>query len=375
VRGAVSLAARYTPAMLLALRLMLSVAFAAPVPVQLPASEAANGWAAVLADTGLGLGKVAAGQGVVCVDGGDGATWKVHVVDKTGRGQDLAVLIPTNAQEREDLAWYLAKLAGAEPPPLAPLTPAPMPAPAPVAAAPAPVPAAPAAATPVAASAAPPMPEPITTAKPAKPVKPAPAPKPTPVAATPPVVATPVPSPAPVSAPPAPATSSTKPASKPTSDNGFFARVAFDADVRGQTAVAFTPELALGARVGLFRAGLWGDIRTLAEVPSAGDGRGYSATEFGAEAWIIPSIPVGVGVLGGGSFRSFVSDGAKVATVPVPLVGVEALGHIKLVSHLALEPLVRFSYDLRPVQLQVNGGDTTTLPGWELRVGVGVSWN
>lgn len=360
--------------MILALQLMLSVALAAPVPVQLPASEAANGWAAVLADTGLGLGKVAAGQGVVCVDGGDGATWKVHVVDKTGKAQDLAVLIPTNAQEREDLAWYLAKLAGAEPPPVAPLTPlTPAPMPAPVAAAPAPAAASPA---PVAASAAPPMPEPITT-KPVKPAKPAPAPKPTPtpVAATPPVAATAAPTPAPVSAPPAPATSSTKAAPKPTSDNGFFARVGFEADVRGQTAVAFTPELALGARVGLFRAGLWGDIRTMAEVPSAGDGRGYSATEFGAAAWIIPSIPVGVGVLGGGSLRSFVSDGEKVATVPVPLVGVEALGHIKLVSHLALEPLVRFSYDLRPVELQVNGGDTTTLPGWELRVGVGVSWN
>lgn len=372
--------------MLLALRLMLSVAFAAPVPVQLPASEASNGWAAVLADTGLGLGKVATGQGVVCVDGGDGATWKVHVVDKAGKVQDLAVLIPTNAQEREDLAWYLAKLAGAEPPPIAPiapLTPAPMPAPvatapapapAPVAAPPAPAPA-PAAATPapVAASAAPPMPAPITPAKPAKPAKPVPAPNP--VAATPPVATAPAPTPAPVSAPQAPPTTSTKPASKPTSDNGFFARVAFDAAVRGQTAVAFTPELALGARIGLLRAGVWGDIRTMAEVPSAGDGRGFSATEFGAAAWVIPAFPVGVGVLGGASLRSFVSDGEQVASIPVPLVGVEALGHIKLVSHFALEPLVRFQYDLRPVQLQVNGGDATTLPGWELRVGLGASWN
>ncbi len=368
---------RYTVGMLLALRLMLSVAFAAPVPVQLPASEAANGWPAILADTGLGVGKPTTGQGVVCVDGGDGATWKVHVVDKTGKAQDLAVLIPTNAQEREDLAWYLAKLAGAEPPPLAPiapLTPAPMPAPAPVAAAPAPAPvAAPVAVAPAPVAAAPPMPEPLTPAKPAKPAKPPkPAPTPKPVAATPVAVA---PAPAPVSAPPAPVTTSTTTTKEPSSDNGFFARVAFDADLRGQTAVAFTPELALGARVGLFRAGVWGDIRTRAEVPSAGDGRGYSATEFGAEAWIIPSIPVGVGVLGGGSIRSFVSDGEKVASVGVPLVGVEALGHIKLVSHLALEPLVRFSYDLRPVQLQVNGGDATTLPGWELRIGVGASWN
>lgn len=317
--------------MLFALHLLLSTALAAaPVSIQLPAGETANGWPEILAQTGLGIG-VPIGQSVLVLDSGDGSTWKVHVVDGAGKAQDLAVLIPTNAQEREDLAWYLAKLVGAQPPPLVPLTPAPAPKPAPVAA--------------------------------------TPTPKPAPVAATPtPVAATPV-------AAASPATTTSTTTHEPTSSSsGFFARIAFEGDVRGRTAAAFTPEIAIGGRFGPLRAAAWGDVRTMADLTDAQAGRGFRATEFGATAWVIAG-PVGAGLLGGASMRDYRSDGESVQKLAVPLVGAEALGHIKLVSHLAVEPVLRFQYDLRSVQLQVNGGDMVALPRWELRLGVGLSWN
>ncbi len=346
--------------MLLALQLLLSAALAAaPVPVQLPSSEAANGWPEILAATGLAIG-VPMGQSVLVLDAGDGATWKVHVIDAKGKAQDLAVLIPTNPQERDDLAWYLAKLVGAEPPPLVPLTPAPVtPKPAPVAATPAPVATAPVATAPVATA---PAQKPEPAPRPPKP-EPAPRPpKPEPVVAA-----------QPVAAPPTQTTSTTthEPAS---STSGFFARVAFDGDIRGRTAVSFTPEIAVGGRFGPVRAGAWADIRTMSDLTDAKAGRGFRATEFGATAWVIGG-PVGGGLLGGVSLRDYRSDGTTVESLTVPVVGAEALGHIKLVSHLALEPLLRFQYDLRTVQLQVNRGETVTLPAWELRLGVGLSWN
>ncbi len=84
-------------------------------------------------------------------------------------------------------------------------------------------------------------------------------------------------------------------------------------------------------------------------------------------------------MLGGVSLRSYQSNANKVLTVAVPVVAVEGIGHFTLgktgaLSHFAVEPLARFQYDLRAVQIQVNGGPPTTLPPWELRFGVGFAY-
>ena len=305
---------------------------AAPIPVQLPASEAGTGWPLILVDTGLILG-VPAGFGVTVTETGDGATWQVHVTDPSGGIQDLAVLIPANAQEREDLAWYLAKLAGAHPPEVQPL-------PAPAAPVQAPVAAAPVAAAPVAQA-----PE---------------------LVAQPPVVR---------SQPPGP-----KPATSPQ----FFARIAGSAGVREKTRAAVVPELTLGLHAGPLRAGAYGAMRSAAEVSGVGADKGYSALEAGAGVWAMPDFPVGGGILGGVSGRSFTADGAPVTSIAIPVVAAEALGHFTLgktgfASHIGVEPLLRAQMDLRSVELQLRRGDTVAstvvLPGWELRFGVGFTWN
>lgn len=335
------------PLFLLALASAVAPALAAPAPVvQLPPSEAAGEWAPILAQAGLGMG-VPGAWGASVTDNGDGATWAARVVDKTGKVQVLTVLAPTNAQEREDLAWYLAKLAGAEPPELVPLAPV--------------TPAVVAPSAPIAAPAPPPLPVAVTPSPPAA-LAPAAAPD----------------APSPLDNPPARLT----PPARPTTTEapvGFFARVALSADVRGQSSVAASPQLDLGLRAGPVRVAAYGTARTFSELADAGDGRGYSALEFGGGAWVRPELPIGFGLLGGASLRDFRSDGVPVLTVVVPVVAAEGLGHIALGksgvgSRLGLEPLVRFQYDLRKVQIQVDGGTPTPVPAWELRLGLGVTW-
>ena len=311
---------------------------AAPIPVQLPASEAGTGWPLILVDTGLILG-VPAGFGVTVTETGDGATWQVHVTDPSGASQDLAVLIPANAQEREDLAWYLAKLAGAHPPEVQPL-------PAPAAPVQAPVAAAPVAAAPVAqAPAAPLAPELLAQI---------------------------------------PVARSLNPVPKTEAAPQFFARIAGSAGVRGKTRAAIVPELTLGLHAGLLRAGAYGAMRSAAEVSGVGADKGYSALEAGAGVWAMPDFPVGGGILGGVSVRSFTAGGAQVTTIALPVIAAEALGHFTLgktgfASHIGVEPLLRAQMDLRSVELQLRRGDTVAstvvLPGWELRFGIGFTWN
>ena len=337
---------------LVASRTLIASAHAeAPIPVQLPASEAGTGWPLILVDTGLILG-VPAGFGVTVTETGDGATWQVHVTDPSGGIQDLAVLIPANAQEREDLAWYLAKLAGAHPPEVQPLpapaAPVQAPVQAPVAAAPvapAPVAQAPVAAAPVAAA---------------------------PVAQAPELVAQP------------PVVRSQTPGPKPATSPQFFARIAGSAGVREKTRAAVVPELTLGLHAGPLRAGAYGAMRSAAEVSGVGADKGYSALEAGAGVWAMPDVPVGGGILGGVSVRSFTADGAPVTSIAIPVVAAEALGHFTLgktgfASHIGVEPLLRAQMDLRSVELQLRRGDTVAstvvLPGWELRFGVGFTWN
>ena len=311
---------------------------AAPIPVQLPASEAGTGWPLILVDTGLILG-VPAGFGVTVTETGDGATWQVHVTDPSGASQDLAVLIPASAQEREDLAWYLAKLAGAHPPEVQPL-------PAPAAPVQAPVAAAPVAAAPVAQA---------------------------PVAPLAPELLAQI-----------PVARSLNPVPKTEAAPQFFARIAGSAGVRGKTRAAIVPELTLGLHAGLLRAGAYGAMRSAAEVSGVGADKGYSALEAGAGVWAMPDFPVGGGILGGVSVRSFTAGGAQVTTIALPVIAAEALGHFTLgktgfASHIGVEPLLRAQMDLRSVELQLRRGDTVAstvvLPGWELRFGIGFTWN
>ena len=320
---------------------------AAPIPVQLPASEAGTGWPLTLVDTGLILG-VPAGFGVTVTETGDGATWQVHVTDPSGASQDLAVLIPANAQEREDLAWYLAKLAGAHPPEIRPLT-------APAAPVQEPVAQAPVAAAPVQA--------PVAQA---------------------PVAQAPVATLSPELLAQIPVARSLTPVPKTEAAPQFFARIAGSAGVRGKTRAAIVPELTLGLHAGLLRAGAYGAMRSAAEVSGVGADKGYSALEAGAGVWAMPDFPVGGGILGGVSVRSFTADGAQVTTIALPVVAAEALGHFTLgktglASHIGVEPLLRAQMDLRSVELQLRRGDTVAstvvLPGWELRFGVGFTWN
>jgi hypothetical protein len=391
---------------------------AAPVPVQLPAAEPQRDWPQLLAEAGLGLG-APAGWGASVTDPGDGTTWQVRLIDKSGAPQDLVVLIPTNESERADLVWYLAKLLGAELPPLEPIPPQPVavpPLPAPVPVAQAPV--------------APPIPAPAPVAQAPAPVPQGPAhvaQAPAPVAA-PPVAAPPIPAPAPVAAPPvqapvaqapvaqapvAPtveAASATTPGNvapaptplppealakipvarsqhaepKPVAAPQFFARVAVDASVRGQTAAAVVPELTAGVHAGLLRAGAYGALRSAAAVSGVGDGIAYSTVEAGAGVWAMPDLPVGGGLLGGVSVRSFTSGGTPVTSIAIPVVAAEALGHFALgktgfASHIGVEPIARVQVDLRSIELQLRRGDTVNstivLPGWDLRLGVGFTWN
>jgi hypothetical protein len=164
----------------------------------------------------------------------------------------------------------------------------------------------------------------------------------------------------------------------------FFARIAGSAGVRGKTRAAIVPELTLGLHAGLLRAGAYGAMRSPAEVSGVGTNKGYSALEAGAGVWAMPDFPVGGGILGGVSVRSFTADGAPVTSIAIPVVAAEALGHFTLAktgfaSHLGVEPLLRAQMDLRSVELQLRRGDTVAstvvLPGWELRIGVGFTWN
>ncbi len=309
------------------LAVFLRVAIAAnpsAVPVQLPVGEAEAGWSDILTATGLTVG-TPAGWGVVMSDAGNGSTWNVRIVNKAGKIQDLAVLIPTNAQEREDLAWYLAKLAGAAPPAVLPIAPAPLP----------------------------PVADPVATVA---------APSPT----------------APAAAPTATTTTSTAPLGPSDSEPstlGLFARVGGQLDIRGRSSVAFSPELALGVHVGPVRVGALGALHTMSGIASAGEGRGFSSLEFGGGAWFAPQFPVGGGIVGGLALRAFHDEGAAVQTIPVPFVGGEVIGRIPLVSKLSVEPMARFQVDTRSVEIIVGGADPEVLPGWELRLGVGLTWN
>ena len=305
---------------------------AAPVPVQLPPAEPQRDWPQLLAEAGLGLG-APGGWGASVADPGDGTTWQVHLVDKSGAAQDLVVLIPTNESERADLVWYLAKLLGAEPPPLEPIPPQPF------------------------AAASIPAPAPVAKA-PAAPVQ--------------------APAAAPVQAPAAP------PVQAPVATPQFFARAALSASVRGMTGAAVVPELTAGVHAGLLRAGAYGAVRSAAQVSGVGENTKYGALEVGAGVWAMPDLPVGGGILGGVSVRSFTAGGNPVTSIAIPVVAAEALGHFALgktgfASHIGVEPLARVQVDLRSVELQLRRGDTVSstivLPGWDVRFGVGFTWN
>ena len=341
---------------------------AAPVPVQLPPAEPQRDWPQLLAEAGLGLG-APGGWGASVADPGDGTTWQVHLVDKGGAAQDLVVLIPTNESERADLVWYLAKLLGAEPPPLEPIPPQPF------AAAPIPAPA------PVAQAPAPPVQTPAAKPQPAPPVQ-APAP---PVQAPAPPVQTPAATQlSPELLAKIPVARSLTPVPNPEVTPQFFARAALSASVRGMTGAAVVPELTAGVHVGLLRAGAYGAMRSAAQVSGVGENTKYGALEVGAGVWAMPDLPVGGGLLGGVSVRSFTAGGNPVTSIAIPVVAAEALGHFALgktgfASHIGVEPLARVQVDLRSVELQLRRGDTVNstiaLPGWDLRLGVGFTWN
>ncbi len=150
------------------------------------------------------------------------------------------------------------------------------------------------------------------------------------------------------------------------------------------TGAAVVPELTAGVHAGLLRAGAYGALRSAAQVSGVGENTKYGALEVGAGVWAMPDLPVGGGLLGGVSVRSFTAGGNPVTSIAIPVVAAEALGHFTLgktgfASHIGVEPLARVQVDLRSVELQLRRGDTVNstiaLPGWDLRLGVGFTWN
>ncbi len=150
------------------------------------------------------------------------------------------------------------------------------------------------------------------------------------------------------------------------------------------TGAAVVPELTAGVHAGLLRAGAYGALRSAAQVSAVGENTKYGALEVGAGVWAMPDLPVAGGILGGVSVRSFTAGGNPVTSIAIPVVAAEALGHFALgktgfASHIGVEPIARVQVDLRSVELQLRRGDTVSstivLPGWDLRLGVGFTWN
>lgn len=340
----------------------LSGAWAASVPVRLPAGEVAADWQKPLALAGLAVGSPGSGAWVELV-ASDGK-WIVRVRDATGAMHEAPVAPPDTAQEREDVALLAASLL--EPMGFVPMVTGPAPdppEPGPPHRVPTPLPTEPAPpSSGVAVRTPTPLPTepapPVTEVPPAEP----PPPDPTPPVATPPVAAPPEIPPAEVP-------------KAPPERLHLEARVALLTELRlgmspvvgGWGEVTLAPPGPF--RVGLAAGGSTTGVLTGASVPA-------TLTSAGGAVWLGYSpqegFPLGLAAGGGVAFRWFSQDDAVLRQVTTPVLGARTEVGLHASDWLVVSPGLAFEADLREIDVVQRGHGPVGLADWCARVYVAV---